>query len=347
MLAYILMVSIQQINSFFWSHFLRLKRGYVKALLLSLPLAVFVGLRPAGTGSDYENYKKYFEDIAGGYDVYLEPGYVFLNHVANYSYLGYEGLLFFVAFVTFFFYFIRLSENSENIILASSMLFFSGIVFYSMGWIRFIMACSIVFFSIKYLFENKYFKFTTFIGVASLFHFSALIALSFIWIRHLKKSTFLYFFVFSISIVFFLPGSLYLFLEYVFSIFDLHYSSYLNFFNEMEYADIESSGLGLLSRLVLSILLLLYATFANLEKNNETLIRIIALGFAFFGVLSIFSPLNRAAIIFMQFCILWVPNSLNSSSVVEKSLSILTLSLSFLIFCYTLYTMPEDLRILL
>jgi len=340
------MVFIQQINSFFWSHLLRLKRGSVKTLLLSLPLALFVGLRPSGTGSDYENYKKYFEDISEGYDVYLEPGYVFLNHVASY-YSGYEGLVFFVAFVTFFFYFARLSKNSKNIILASSMLFFSGIVFYSMGWTRFIMACSIVFFSINYLFENKYFKFTTFIGIASLFHFSALISLSFFWIRHLKKSTFLYFFVFFISIVYLLPGGLYLFLEYVITIFDLHYSTYLISFSEMEYANNEGSGLGLFFRFVLSILLLLYATFANLEKNNETLIRIIAMGFASFLVLSTWSPLNRAAIIFMQFSILWVPNSLNSSSVVEKSLSMLTLALSFLIFCHTLYNMPEDLIILL
>lgn len=156
--------------------------GMVSVLIPSF----FAGIR-YGIGTDYfVTYSPFFESLKKGITyndltrTTLEPGYVLINKFVVLIGGSFQWVLFIASLITIIF--IRQSilyyRDKLNVGLAT---FIFMLLYYqpSFNIVRQMMAVAITLYAYRYIYEKKPFKFAFFIVVASLFHISALIVLSF------------------------------------------------------------------------------------------------------------------------------------------------------------------------
>lgn len=149
---------------FFWAAF----------LVMALPVALRFY-----TGADYQTYEYWFLRISKeGLETakVIEPGYALLCIVCSKLFENVQSMFFMIAFITNFFIFKAISYEARRISLGAAV-FAYGFIIYLWGFIiiRNLLAVSIVFFALRYLFENKLVRYFLFVGLACLFHYSALI----------------------------------------------------------------------------------------------------------------------------------------------------------------------------
>jgi len=144
-----------------------------------LPIFLFsiiFGIR-FDVGVDYMSYLSHYEDIKFGHDVDKEFLYVFLLKIFSSNNVN---VVFFFSFLSFLqIFFIYLSfKNTPQILLYIIFILFTGR--YYMDWMNLIrqsIAFCIFVYSIKYIKENKFKYYLTYISIAFLFHKSAIILL--------------------------------------------------------------------------------------------------------------------------------------------------------------------------
>lgn len=161
----------------------------VLKVLCVLPLFLVSALR-YGIGTDYfHTYYDGFRRVNEGnnYDGF-EFGFKILNILLG-KISSDPQIVFVVTSALFcFFTFYAIYNLSPDILLSVVLLIISRNYFISMNIVRQFVAMAIILYSLKYLFAEKYFEYLCFIVLASSFHYSAIICLSFIVFEKIKIS---------------------------------------------------------------------------------------------------------------------------------------------------------------
>lgn len=141
--------------------------------------AITAGLR-YNTGTDYTNYQVLYNEIATyGHSFTtpnLEIGFVLLNRACKHFGLGYQGLLFIVAFITYYFALKAIRVYREY--LSVGLAYFIYLIAYfqpSFNLIRQAAALSIAFYAITILEKGKRLRCIAYIVAATLLHNSAIV----------------------------------------------------------------------------------------------------------------------------------------------------------------------------
>ncbi|MDD4376711.1 MAG: EpsG family protein [Eubacteriales bacterium] len=153
-------------------------------VLAILPLFFMTAFRHGSMGNDTANYINTFSYIAKFNSLTdavngsrMEAGYVALNYICSHlgmHYLGFQIVVTIIIYCAVFYILYRYSEN----------VWFSMLIFLTlryaigpMNTVRNWLAIAVLLLSLRYLIENKLFKFFIAVGVASLFHTTAIIFL--------------------------------------------------------------------------------------------------------------------------------------------------------------------------
>lgn len=155
--------------------------------LLILFLVVITGFRGYEVGIDTPNYIETWDKVMVGYPVFSEIGFQWLIMLLQKFTLNSTALFVTCSVIIFGFLIVRLWDfrqiSSFTIMIA---VLYMLVLMRSMNIIRQYCAIAIVFFSTRYLFQKSYLKFLLGVGVATLFHTSSLLAISFLGFELLK-----------------------------------------------------------------------------------------------------------------------------------------------------------------
>lgn len=224
--------------------------------LLILFLIVITGFRGHEVGIDTPNYIETWDEIIFGIPVYSEIGFQWLMLLLQKFTLNPTSLFVSCSAIIFTFLIIRLWDfrqiASFTIMIA---VLYMLVLMRSMNIMRQYCAIAIVFFSTRYLFQKGYLKFILGVIVATLFHTSSLLAISFLGFELLQWKQLSFrkkaFFILLIAIGVSLSVIVFSFIN----------SKYGNYFEQTEV------GLGLLT-IVTFIFVLLSFVASNLWRKR-------------------------------------------------------------------------------
>ncbi len=156
------------------------RSGKACLFTIFLVLAVPAVLRQE-TGNDYMRYVEVFHLVASRAVVPTEPGFNWLARLV-YALCGYENylLLFAIyAVLTVFFFLLAMKRLSPDFAFTLFVFLTSGYYFQSYNTVRYYFALSIVLFALYFFLRREYVWFLLLVGLAALFHKSALLVLAF------------------------------------------------------------------------------------------------------------------------------------------------------------------------
>ncbi|MDF2534513.1 MAG: epsG [Bacillales bacterium] len=168
---------------------------FVSFLILTIPVAF-----RHFTGADYAAYVDHYESIkekGASFFIHqnLEVGYVWLNVLCSYLFNSYKAVFIIMAILTNIFFFKGMTFESKKISLGTAV-FVYGFSLYFWGFIiiRNLLAISIVFFALRYLFEKKPIRYFILVTTALLFHYSMAVffVLGILYLEKLKKCRIVY-----------------------------------------------------------------------------------------------------------------------------------------------------------
>lgn len=155
--------------------------------LLILFFIIITGFRGYEVGIDTPNYIEIWDNVMTGFPVYLEIGFQWLIMLLQKFTLNPTALFITCSAIIFGFLIIRLWDfrhiASFTIMIAVVYMF---VLMRSMNIVRQYCSIAIVFYFTRYLFQKHYLKFLFGVGVATLFHTSSLLAISFVGFDLLK-----------------------------------------------------------------------------------------------------------------------------------------------------------------
>lgn len=131
------------------------------------------------TGIDYWNYISIYKRFQIGIDTHVEPGFAFLMQIISDGGFSPQWMFIVTSFFTVLFFLKALYEQSSNFALSIFLYQVMGYYFYSFNSIRYYLAVSIAFYSLKYVVKRKYIPFIVWVLIAANFHKSVLIVLMF------------------------------------------------------------------------------------------------------------------------------------------------------------------------
>ncbi len=142
-------------------------------------LTFFISFRSINVGVDAQSYKEIFYDISKcnfldvyNYDRY-EVGYKYLCKIFSLVWNNYQFFLSSVSIFQMIAVYNFIKNNSKNYAISSFIFITFETYIFFFGILRQGLALAILLFSIKYLKENKVFKFIILVLIASLFHKTA------------------------------------------------------------------------------------------------------------------------------------------------------------------------------
>jgi hypothetical protein len=163
---------------------------FVSFLILTTPVAV-----RHFTGADYAAYVAYYDGIkemGSSFFIHnsLEVGYVWLNVICRFFFDSYKSVFVIMAIATNLFFFKIMTFEIKKISLGTAV-FVYGFTLYFWGFIiiRNLLAISIVFYALRYLFQKKPFKYFLSVAFAVLFHYSMAVffVLGILYLEKFKK----------------------------------------------------------------------------------------------------------------------------------------------------------------
>lgn len=154
--------------------------------LSALPLFLISALR-YGIGTDYfYTYAPGFNVIASGGHMHFELLFHWLVKIITIFTSNYQWLFVVTSFLFIFIVYNTLYRVSRNIPMALIVFFLSYVYFISLNNIRQALASAVILIAMKYLIEDKIWKYIFFCIVAGLIHQVAFISIAFIIVR-IKK----------------------------------------------------------------------------------------------------------------------------------------------------------------
>jgi hypothetical protein len=146
------------------------------AFLTILTPSVFAGIR-YGIGTDYFNYmNRYYIINTGGDTRSSEFLYLNINKVVGFLGLDFQMVLFITAFITTLFIYFALKGYETKVNLGLGMAVYI-MLYYQISYnaVQQIAAMAILLFSIKYIINRRFIKFTFFVVIAIGFHATAIL----------------------------------------------------------------------------------------------------------------------------------------------------------------------------
>jgi len=143
-------------------------------------LVLISGLRNSSVGTDAGSYARYYErivDLTDAFSVGLEPGYFFLCWLGKQVSSNYISIFLTVAIIITLCFFYGIKKLSVNPTFSIFFLLSSGIFYFHFNGMRQGIAIAILFISMIFVYERRIWLFLIFVAIASLFHYTALIAL--------------------------------------------------------------------------------------------------------------------------------------------------------------------------
>lgn len=268
---------------------------YKKILILLLFSFVFLfaGMRSSDIGTDTNNYA-YIIDNLKNYNIsVLEPlFYILLKSIDKifYGELRYVVLFCFFSFFTWFAFFKSIVANKISVGLFFIVGFSQTNLFFDQfNTIRQLLSMSIVFFALPLIFNKKYTKYYIYIIFASLFHYSALIALLFPLLYFFKN--------YWKTVVIVSAFLLYFLYEFIFKFFILINERYDSYKEEALVVNFIGNG-ALIFNLLILILVFSFKKKVSLKFSNQYdfFLILVTIGFVFQLLISYLNVGGLAAI---------------------------------------------------
>ncbi|WP_417265253.1 EpsG family protein [Brumimicrobium sp.] len=155
-------------------------------------LIFIVGFRTIEVGTDTVNYKMYFDVVESGKRLFVEPGWLAINHFVIFFNGSYETLMLLVTLLTLIPVYWACRKYSINPTLSLFFYITLYFYFYSFNISRQLLAISFVLMSFHFLKENRKLSFVFLVLLASTFHTSALIVLPVLFIDKIPDKPILY-----------------------------------------------------------------------------------------------------------------------------------------------------------
>ena len=145
-------------------------------VLAFLPLFLVSAVRYE-VGTDWPIYRDYFQMINAGTDSFSEPLFNLLNKIVFRTTGSFQWLVVLAAFVSYFFLFKAIEEQSISIPLSILIFFISSLYFASLNQLRQAISMPIMLYAFKHIQNKKPFRYVFWCIVASLIHLSSLVYL--------------------------------------------------------------------------------------------------------------------------------------------------------------------------
>jgi hypothetical protein len=270
---------------------------------------LFLALR-YNFGNDYMEYLKGFIKIerysASDFfnkNNYYEPGWIFLCWLFNKSF-GFFAMVAVLALLNclVYYHFIKKFVPKKYYWLAIFIYIFNtSYMLVHSSAMRQSIAIIIFIFSLNYLYKKDAIRYFLCVGIASLFHTSAIILfpvylISFINLKNYKTSS-------VVIITIFL--SIFIFKNFITPYISLFISSYFERYEAYQSTGISGSGLGVLYYFTLLILILYYERVQN--KETQLVFKIAIISFVFIPLYYMFQLIGRIGMYFVPALIVVSP----------------------------------------
>jgi len=282
--------------------------GYFIAITL---IIVVVGLRGKSVGTDTHNYYRMFWDIifvqGSAYLDKLEPLYKLLNKSVFWCGGSPETLIFVSTLITYGFMASTIYRYSPSLPLSLATLYGVGPFFFLYSGIRQGIAIVLVFYSIKFVAQQKIIKFITTIIIAVGFHYSAIVFLPVYFLPKIHLKPIVLGIMWLISLIFIFDRNI-AFLMLQEMLFFIP-KTYIWAMSNPDLVGTEgNTGLGIRLIFTQLICLFLCCSYNKIETNEHKLILLFCtLGIIFSNIFFHAGFVNRIAFYFDVFLILSLP----------------------------------------
>ena len=173
---------------------------YCMMILAFLPMFLIAAIRYE-VGTDWPIYFDYYKMINAGTKSFSEPLFNLMNKLVFRTVGDFQGLIVLVAFLSYFFLFKAMDEQSICLPLSLLIFFISSSYFASMNQLRQAIAMPIMLYAYKYIRDKKFFRYLFWCIVASLIHISSAVYLILYFWAQFKPTFRRYVTIFGICLV--------------------------------------------------------------------------------------------------------------------------------------------------
>lgn len=318
----------------------------VLGIVIIFTLTIIIGFR-YGVGVDYFAYEEAFHLYYNKF--FFEPFYSFLNFYIKITVGKFYYVTFIMILITNIFIYLALKKrNISGIYLLLSLLIYSSnmaLVF--MNAMRQGVAVAIFLYASSFIKERKFKNYLILILIGAGFHFSILFMLPVYFLNRINISIKRYIFYIIISYLFVYTLLAQKLINYISSLLPTRYSRYYN--SEMFFLEeVNIFSIGVLIKVVLSIVLLILIVKSNKKNNNYTM----ETNFYMLGIIMTILSLStfmfdRIGYFFYIFEVLVIPLLIKEieNNQIRHVLFLLTLSIAVLFFIQNLFINAELLQL--
>ncbi|RFM35848.1 EpsG family protein [Chitinophaga silvisoli] len=181
------------------------RKDLIPLLLIGGFLFLFAGFRGDKVDGDYSTYIDYFDRVKhlsiSESLLMVEPSFVFITHIV--PNIRYVMVIF--AFLAVFIHILAFKKVSSFPYFSVALWVTHYFFVHEMNQVRAGVAIGLVLFSLYYVQERKLYKFLLVIGIATLFHYSAIVLIPVYFLSTVKMNR-IYFLIIPVSYVLFLGG---------------------------------------------------------------------------------------------------------------------------------------------
>lgn len=160
---------------------------YCMIILSFLPIFIVAAIRYE-VGTDWPIYLDYYKWINEGTKGFSEKLFNLMNKLVGWHINDFQGLVVLVAFLSYFFLFKAIYEQSISVPLSLLIFFISSAFFASMNQLRQAISMPIMLYAYKYVREKKPLPYLFWCIVASLIHTSSLVYLPLYFVERFKPT---------------------------------------------------------------------------------------------------------------------------------------------------------------
>lgn len=169
-------------------------------VLSFLPFFAVAAIRHE-VGTDWPIYRDFYHWINDGTNRFSEPLFNFINRIVGWCIGDFQGLVVLVAFLSYFFLFKAIREQSISAALSLLIFFISSSFFASMNQLRQAISMPIMLYAYQYVRDKKPLPYFFWCIVASCIHASSLVYIPLYFVAKIKPSVRRYATFFGICVV--------------------------------------------------------------------------------------------------------------------------------------------------
>lgn len=319
--------------------------------LIIMILSIFAGVRDLTIGTDVnvygvnwfqmacncQSFKDYI-DLINTTDI----GYLFINYIVSRFTTNVNVFLFIIQLICNSLVIITLYRYRERCPFWLSILTYLCIFYCrTFNILRQSIALSILFYSIKYLYQNKNGKYLIAVIISSLFHYTAVFGIVILILKNIctskskhKKLYLLFIFFMSIACVYFIKDVIAIL--YSMGLVNARIYNYL--FESINDEGINFFGIDFFVKLIFLIIIYFsYKKNAEKEELSQFLFFITIMDFVFFQIRNIILYADRIALYFNYFILLLLPQSVHNKFLKNKERLIINVAIFIILIVYWIY----------